>query len=768
MKRFNPRRTALLASAAALLLTPAMAWAQDASPAAAIEVDELVVTAQKREQAVNDVGLSITAATGEQLEAVGVTEVTGLTRLVPGLTATSSMSNTPIITLRGVGFNEFTLGASPTVSIYVDETPLPFLPMTKGASLDLQQVEVLKGPQGILFGQNSTGGAINYIAAKPTDTYEGGADLSYGRFNEVIAGGFLSGPLSDTLSARVSFRTIQSDDWQYNYTRDATLGEQHLWMARGLLEWRPSDRAAVTFNINGWRDTSDTLGTQLVGFRLQRPSNVARANLVLAQPLAPDNARATNFGFDDDLKRNDSFIQGGVRVEYELSDVLTLTSITSLDRFTEDYSFDRDGTVLEILDIQRSDGKISDFNQELRLAGDTENLHWVVGGNYLNAKADSALRVGLTHPTNSLVFGIPFMESTTTISQDVEDYALFGNLEWRFADQFTVLGGLRYTNSARDFTGCSAGDAGLSQIFTILSGVVSGTPTPLIPTGDCVSLGPNGKPGKVVDKLNEDNISWRVGLNWEPNSDTLLYAVVSQGYKSGSFPTLSGSRSLQFAPATQESLLAYEAGAKLTFADGRVQLNGAAFYYDYEDKQVRGSVIDPIFNNLEKLVNVPKSHIAGAEIQLIAQPVEGLRVSLGGTWLETEIEEFVGLNEVGLATDFSGEALPFTPEWQAVADVEYRFPVGGRFEAWVGGNLTYNSESTSTLGSPSYAEISDFTVLDLRAGFGPEDGRWQVSAFGRNVTDEFYWTNAFANQDVIVRYAAKPITYGVKLSLRWQ
>src|SRR5690606_16449149 len=178
------------------IASPALAQSTEASNDYA-GAGEIIVTAQKREQSLNDVGLSITAATGAELTALGVNDTGDLAKITPGFTFTKSQDGTPLYTLRGVGFNDYTLGASPAVSVYVDQVPLAYGAFTQGASLDLERVEVLKGPQGILFGQNSTGGAINYIAAKPSQEFEAGVKGSYGRFNRLEAEGFVSGGLSD-------------------------------------------------------------------------------------------------------------------------------------------------------------------------------------------------------------------------------------------------------------------------------------------------------------------------------------------------------------------------------------------------------------------------------------------------------------------------------------------------------------------------------------------------------------------------------------------
>src|SRR5882672_3581479 len=201
--------------------TEANSAAQDSSASADARagsavtgLSEIVVTAEKRSEKLSDVPLSITAITGNQLADRGIVSTADLEKLVPGFTYRSSQYGTPIFSIRGIGFYDEQVALEPTVTVYVDQVPLPYARMTEGAALDLERVEVLKGPQGTLFGQNSTGGAVNYIAAKPTSSFEAGVDATYGRFNEFDAGGFVSGPIAEGLGARFAFKSEQRGDWQ--------------------------------------------------------------------------------------------------------------------------------------------------------------------------------------------------------------------------------------------------------------------------------------------------------------------------------------------------------------------------------------------------------------------------------------------------------------------------------------------------------------------------------------------------------------------------
>lgn len=740
--------------------------------------EKINVTAQKRSQSINDVGMSITAANAEELARAGIENVGDLAKITPGMTTSQSLMGTPTITLRGIGFNGFTLGSSPAVSVYVDQVASPFMEMARGVTLDVERVEILKGPQGILFGQNSTGGAVNYIAAKPNDIFEAGISGSYDSFDETHLAGYVTGALADNVNARFAARTSQGGDWQENYTNSDKNGQRDFTAARFLLDWQAADNVKLLFSLSGWQDKSDSIIPQFRGARLQRlgvnggsaveQEQYDRGQIILALPMAPDDAQAANWGTDSPNAYDDKAYQTSLKVDVELSNGMLFTSITSYDNYSQDFSLDRDGSPLDIIDITSNIGKIEDFIQEFRLSGDSDVMQWVVGANYMNASTTNSIVIGVGDATNTAVVtnaivGKNWESATQDGAQEIEDYALFANIDYLLSDELTLSAGLRYTDSTKDFEGCTSGDESITALQSLVS---SGFTNPnAIAVGDCVTLDPNNAfaPGLVKNTLAEDNVSWRLGLNYKLDSNTLLYTTVSKGYKSGSFPVLSAPLSIQLDPTTQEEVLAYEAGFKWSMATAPLQLNGAAFYYDYSDKQVRGNILAPPFGVLEKLVNVPEAHVQGIEVQFKAMPMSGLTTSLTATYLDSEVDDYLGFNNAGIEEDLSGSIIPFTPEFQATADVEYRFAATSDIEGFMGAAIIHNSKTNSSMGEPTTGKIDAFTVLDLRVGLASDDGVWKVSLYGRNVTDEYYWTNNFASQDVEVRFAAKPANYGLRL-----
>lgn len=786
----------------------AEAPAQSAANNQSSGLEEIIVTAQKRSQSLNDVPLSISVASGEQLTQRNVSDVADLAKITPGFTATTSSFGVPVFTLRGVGFYDTSVAAKPSVSIYVDEVPLPFSQITMGATLDLERVEVLKGPQGTLFGQNSTGGAINYIAAKPKDILEAGLGVKYQRFGEYTVEGFISGPVSDKIGVRLAARTIQGGAWQRSLSRPGDeLGDKDLTMGRLIVDLKPSDAFKVEINLNGYLDKSDETAAQYIALTPLNPytglpglGGTAAAVPLNAAPRALDNARQAEWTSDPHPHRDHRFWQASLRAEYEFSPEVTVTSITAYSDYKHDQFIDPDGVAANDYFYHTLAG-IESFSQELRLSGKIGDLSYIVGGNYSRDKTFQTDINDFRDATSAYQFtdgfalaGVPgfppFFGFDNIDEQTFTNKAIFANLDYEIGDTIVLHGGIRYTDSKIDFRGCTADNGtgtlalGYQSLLNSIRGP-AGLPLITVPPGTCVTtnvatLAPVPF-DDTLQTLKEDNISWRAGIDYKPSRDILLYASVSRGYKSGSFPLLGASDVSQFFPVTQESVTAYEFGLKATVLDRTAQINAAVFYYDYRDKQLKGRLIatPDIFGPLERLFNVPKSSITGAEIQLDLRPKPGLNFSIGATYLDSKVTDtFNNIDSYGNARDFKGSPFPYTPKYQVIVDGQYDWDLNGSVGAFFGGGITFNSKTIGALG-PQYdyqypelnrlggLTIKDYALVGMRAGLVSGDNKYRLSVFVDNLTNEYYWTNAARITDTTIRYAGKPRTYGISLSARY-
>lgn len=761
---------------------------------------EIIVTANKREQRISDVGLAITALSGDALKSQHVTTLSDLAATIPGLSYTPSANQTPVYTLRGVGFYESTLAAYPTTSVYLDEVGLPFPALTTHANFDIERVEVLKGPQGTLFGQNSTGGAINFIAAKPTSSFEAGGDLSWGRFNRVEANAYVSGPLSDTVRARLAVTGARSDDWQYSYTRPDKTGAAKYYGARILVDWDATERLSFNLSANAWRDQSDPQAPQYQTLLSQNPATTPQELRDL--PFPPHDPRVADWNPDrrDPFADNRMF-QGALRANWEVAEDVTLTSITSYADLKVNQGFETDGTIFNNDDFFSVDGRIKSFNQEVRISNSgSAQLRWVVGGNYERSKVNELQANDFSESAFAAVYG--FTGGYARSNQKMRNLAAFANLEYDFAERFTVKGGLRYTSAKRTSANCLLGfdDGTLAAAqygagAAIMLGYVpipGYTPTGVVLSPEangCLSLDnvtSDGTPadyhsGEYHGTLKEDNVAWRVGLDFKPNSNSMIYANIARGYKAGSFPTASAATYEQFLPVKQESLTSYEMGFKLS-ADDRVwQLEGAAFYYQYSDKQLRSKIIDPLFGVLDSLINVPKARMIGGEMELTLRPVRGLTLGATGSILDSKITRYIGLDTAGNSVDYNGAVIPYTPKYQVRLTGDYNWEMGA-VAPFVGFSVSARSKAYSNIGgskalvvTPDFASsvpvdksytLPGYALVDLRGGIAAADGSWRVTLFGKNIFNKYYVTNIYTDYDTIARFAGQPATWGITLSMK--
>jgi outer membrane receptor protein involved in Fe transport len=495
-------------------------------------------------------------------------------------------------------------------------------------------------------------------------------------------------------------------------------------------------------------------------------------------PLSPANARAADFNPSDDYGKNNRFFQAAARVDYTVSDTLTLTSLTSVSRFKQDQLQDIDGTTLSNLN-RHTRGKIESFSQEFRIAGDLNTeTHYTLGISYADDDVREASKNILVESTQSLLFtgfGLPvFSNFVDSNNQKSQTTAVFASADYAVSDAVKLYGGARYTRSDNKFSGCSAdsGDGSAASIFgpfwNSIRPALSLPFNPPIANGGCVTASAAFAPGLVVDSLNETNVSWRVGAEWKPRERTLVYANISKGYKAGGFPSLGATAASQYLPAIQESVIAYETGFKTTTADRKLHLDGAVFYYDYQDKQILGRVLDPLFGPLLQMINVPKSKVMGAELQASWFPIEGLALTAGGSYVDSEVlNGFINYNPDGVLSNLGGQAFPNTPKWQLVSDVNYSWPINDALKGFVGGGATHQDKTNSQLGELPTLNVKAYTLVDLRAGVESQDGVWRLSAWGRNIGDAYYWTAANRNLDTTVRFAGRPATYGASLSYRF-
>ena len=772
---------------------PASATAlKQAAPNNANSVGEIIVTANKRDESINKVGLTIKALGSAQIQQQRIMTLQDLATAVPGLNFTQTENSTPVYTLRGIGFYDTSLASYPAVSIYLDQAPLPFPVLTSLTAFDLERVEVLKGPQGTLFGNNATGGAINYIAAKPTAKDEGGLSLTYGRFNTFNAAGFMSGPLTDTLSARLSFNATDGSGWQRSISRpNDHSAAPNTFAARYLMDWKPTDKLRIQTNFNGWRDRTQPTQGQFVAFI---PSFNNYIPNPLPKPLVPNavnNARDAEWSPDHEPYANNRLLQATLRADYNVTESTILTSLTSYTNYKQDQLPEGSGLVEHRADVISDTGSIKSFSQEVRLANNAGSaFRWTIGGNYsrdavdetdIDDSGDATAAYTPTLPAHLAETGLVpghWRYSGASSRQIATNYAGFVNGEYTLG-QFTAKGGLRYTQANRRSSMCSFAPSvdgnpePTNSFFSELASALSGTTVTIAP-GQCINLDTvTHLPGVAHAKLDEHSLSWRAGIDWKPASNFLAYANVAKGYKAGSFPTLSTATNVGYQPVTQESVLTYELGIKTQILDKRLSINATIFRSDYRDKQIKSKLFDPLFQYLLALVNVPKSRIQGAELEINARPFEGLTIGGSANYLDTKLLNTVGpdgnflISNANVQANFARNRIPYSPKWTFAGNVNYTFRISAATQGFVGGQVLRQTKENASIGNEPILDIPAYTLLNLQAGVDFDEGRYRVMIWGKNVTNQFYLTNRNFSFDGVAQYAGEPATYGATISFHF-
>jgi len=761
------------------------------------EMTDIVVTAQRRSESINRVPLSIQAFSGEKLSNSGITDASSLPMLTSGLNFSRSSANTPIYTMRGVGFNTPNLSSTSPVGAYYNEVALPYPYMTNGPIYDLERVEVLKGPQGTLYGRNTTGGLINFITSKPGDGMEVGLSTELGNYRTYNFEGYISGPLTDTVGIRVSGRWENSDKgWQHSVTRNDTLGKRDRLALRGTLVWNLTDRFSLDLIASYWRDNSDTIAGQAVVLAPDQP--------MFVQPGVASGVRnnwtSTTADWDPydgskpAFRSNSEFYGISGRMSYELSDALSVVSLTAYNHVKRNDMNDVDGTAQEVF-TQLSTGHIGSFSEEIRFIGETDRLNYTVGGYYsVDQIADNQigyydkssvlqllrfLAQNVIDPSNSRYspaqYADGFRTYRNTTDQRSRSASIFGNFDYRLTDTFKISAGLRYTDDQLRFSACSGDFNGNTlpiwntSVHFLVNAQSGATPNFLVQPNGCMTYAANFTDLASYKRptLNQSNLAGRLSAQFTPNSDTLIYATVSRGYKSGAVPMLPTNVETQLDPARQEKLTAYEVGTKLSFANRAVQLNVAGFYYDYRSKQLFSEVLDPVFTTLTRLVNVPKSRVYGAELDLDIRPTRNLNLHLGAAYTNTKVQKFSGFNRTGQATDFAGASFPYSPKYQLNGSLTYDVPVSERLGVAANVDANYQSKTSGSIGEETGFGVGAYTVVNAALALHSADDKWRVGLYAKNLFNKYYWTSVDVLTDTVFRTPGMARTYGVRLSWKY-
>ncbi len=715
-------------------------------------IEEIVVVAQKREQPLLDVGISITAFDQERLRQLRMRASEDIANQTPGLQA-ASFSGDPTVMLfaiRGVGQNDFTDHHEGPTAVYVDEVYVSALGGVGFQLFDLEGVEVLRGPQGTLFGRNATGGLLHYLTRRPGQEFDAYADLTVGDFNMLRLEAGVGGPISDSVSGRLSVLSHTADGYIDNRGGPDVRGVDHQAI-RAQLGVELGEQANLRVKLAAARDNDPVTGA------FQQRASVPGTDGLGA--YLPDDVNADFFGLgscpgcdplgyrdDDGDPQAGEYDQVGV-LDRELlaatvffdwaNDTLAFTSITDLTEIDKRYGEDSDGSPNPLAFFE-TDQDARQFSQELRLTGTSDVLTWTAGLYYLDIDGDYGN-----------VFGSPAFDANqlNTYSLSTRSSAIFGQIEYAFADSWRLVAGARWTNESKDFeyqpacvgTGCVG--------FFVFpgSGVVS-------------DIG--GFTAETVGGLterDEDNWAGKLQLEWL-GENAIAYAGITRGHKAGGFNApLDGLLFAEEMIYDEEILTNYEIGYKSMSFDQRLLLSAAAFYYDYDDKQAF------TFSGFTTyLLNRP-AEAYGGELELTARPGSGWELGFGAAFLEATVDN------VPLPSGREAEQqMSQAPELTLNAMLRKSWPLRAgsmtlQLDGFYVGEQYFNTINHPTALAEAYA------VFNASVGYIAPSGRWDANVFVENLGDEEFVTYAIDVSSFgysLLSYG-RPRWWGLQFRYRW-
>jgi iron complex outermembrane receptor protein len=737
-------------------------------------VEQIVVTAQKREQNISDVGIAVTAFSGAQLKALGLEDSTELIAFTPGVSLAGDIGGQrAIFNIRGVVQNDYADLAEAPVAVYVDGGYLASTQAQTFGLYDIKRVEILKGPQGTLFGRNATGGLVNTITAKPTEKTEAYVEMTGASFDQLRLETAISGTLTDGIRARFSAFTNQQGEILQNVyvdgagpdTRPGSIGggqdgyNDNTKAFRTQIEFDLNDSGTLLLNAN-WADTVKSEGPyQSINTTEVKDANGNVIDVIFAadDPMGCDTIQMGNcvdgnfngdpqrpvqggdfngnidpdgpgrkvdkdFAFDDQNKIKSKGLSATVNYAFKAVDMFSMTDYKVFDRTV---GLDSDQTASPEL-IFQSNSSITQLSQELRFSGQADSYKWVAGVYYLNIDTDYSQGLAAS-PTAFFLGG---EENNSLVNLKTDSYSVFGQIDYDIAEQWVLVGGLRYVREDKHLS------ANVYQNANLDDRKIE------------IDLNSNSLEHKELDN-DQDLWSAKLQLEYATDDNGLYYLGLNRGVKAGSFnaPLFGG-----FSSYKPEELMSYEAGIKLDLMDSKAQFNANVFYYDYQDYQSFSWV------NNSGVVSNQKANFSGIELELFLTPSENLDVIFGTSYTDATVDNLEVASGV-----FKDTRPAFTPEYQASGLVRYNWDIkSGNVAAQLSGS--YQSDTFHNARNFTAHRIESHFKANSRVTWTDSDKTWNVIAFVDNLFDSdhgiigFDVTGFYGNSQISY---AKPRTYGV-------
>lgn len=719
-----------------LLGTAQPLFAQSAAPPTEPGLDEIIVTATRRTESSQNVTTALTAFTAEKLAASGINNTVDLQTRTPNLVfSTNGSFGQPYI--RGIGSDQITPGFDAPVATYIDGAYQARPTSSVVDFFDVSQVEVLKGPQGALYGRNATGGAINILTEQPRSTLGADAHVQYGNYDRVQVRGAVNVPLGDKVAIRVAGIYTSHEGYTLNLFDGRHLDGEDAWGLRGSIRLQPTDAVTLTLSAEKIHEDSTRNNANKIIVEPGLPNPFL--TYPVPESIVPSDPRKIYNDFRPRILLNQTRFNGRLDWELGFANLQSTTAYTKIDNVGD---FDLDGTATAFAYDRETDGSRS-FTQNVQLSSvGNSRFQWIVGADYFHEKATQNFDARLL----SFLFpaGTPQIGPGSPITGIVWNSALRSNAWSVFADaRYDLTDRLRLVASAR--YNHDRKNADFSQTLIDPLGILGVGATIVIPASP---------------RLSKGSFTPRFGIEYRPRANALLYATVTNGFKSGGFNLLNQGES--FGP---EKVRSYEAGIKADWLDRKLRTNFSGFYYDYKDLQVLR------YSGLSNVVGNADARIYGAELEVVARPVRRLSLDANIAYLHARYTDYVTQDSNNLAAgvvNLRGNIMPRSPSWTFMAGADYTLPIGAssitaRAEMRRVSRIYFDQFETAALTQGPY------TTVNARLAFHAPEDRWSVALWGRNLTDKQYIQSMVRVDQffgTIANYGA-PRTYGIELSARY-
>lgn len=700
-----------LSACAALMIAAPVGILPQVGVAAALE--EIVVTARKREENLQQTPISVTALSGEALANAGINELTAIDQQTPNLSftvGTGGGGSSVNAYIRGVGETDFIITTDPAVGLYLDGV---YLARAFGANMELKdvgQIEVLRGPQGSLFGKNSIGGAINVSTRKPDGSNSAEIGLSTGSYNLQELSFYGQTALTDTLAASVAYLQKKADGWQKRPGTDA--GNIDLATGRVIINWAPNDDFESTLSMD-WNEQEQT-GYPNVMLAYENGSFFGDLwnTLNPSAPCCTPNADIDRSGASGPLPKDNVDGRGINWTSTWSSDDIQFKSITGYREMKALFGRDGDNSALNYAgDIHDQDH--DQFSQEFQLTGNHEKLNWIAGAYYFEEESNDDTDL-------IIIQGIGTSVSFNN-TQEATSYALYGHVSYSLTDDIDIFAGIRYTEEEKDFhQQISSYDFGSPHVF----------PIPGAPTDSCQF---NAAAATFDCGQDWSNTSPKIGLTYQYNDDVMAYAHVSQGFRSGGYNGRAFGSASDMQEYEPEIMTSYETGIKAELFDKSLRLNASLFYNDYKDIQVlitrAGSVATE---------NASQASIKGLELEATWLPTSQWKIDLGLGILKDDSDGWVDVTG-----DYTDTELKHTADYSFNLSSEYEFDLSNSGTLVLRGGMKYQSEYYLDAVNTELLQVSGHSLFNAGLIYRPNNDAWSVALQGRNLSNKRVLNSGF-------------------------